>query len=132
MCYLKGTTDLSIIYHQDAEKSLEGTLSGIYDSEEIEGFTDADWAGDIETQKSTSGYIFTLTGGPVSWSSKAQTTPALSSMEAKYVSTTHAAQEAIYLCTLLSDIGFPPSSPTKLWCDNQSAISLTKSPIAHS
>ena len=132
MCYLKGTTDLSIIYHQDAEKSLEGTLSGIYDLEEIEGFTDADWAGDIETQKSTSGYIFTLTGGPVSWSSKAQTTPALSSMEAKYVSTTHAAQEAIYLCTLLSDIGFPPSSPTKLWCDNQSAISLTKSPIAHS
>src|SRR5258708_4975097 len=132
MHYLKGTTDLSIIYHQDAEKSLEGTLSGIYDSEEIEGFTDADWAGDIETQKSTSGYIFTLTGGPVSWSSKTQTTPALSSTEAEYVSTTHAAQEAIYLCTLLSDIGFPPSSPTKLWCDNQSAISLTKSPIAHS
>src|SRR5260221_11916876 len=83
MHYLKGTADLSIVYHQDAENSLEGTRSGIYDPEEIEGFMDADWAGDIETRKSASGYIFTLAGGPVSWSSKAQTTPALSSTEAE-------------------------------------------------
>ena len=132
MHYLKGMADLSIIYHQKATKSLDGTIAGIYDPEEMEGFTDADWAGDIETRKSTSGYIFTFAGGPISWSSKAQVTLALSSTEAEYVSTTQAAQEAIYLRTLLSELNLPPSSPTWLQCDNQSAISLTKSPIAHS
>ncbi len=132
MHYLKGMADLSIIYHQKATKSLDGTIAGIYDPGEMEGFTDAHWAGDIETRKSTSGYIFTFAGGPISWSSKAQVTLALSSTEAEYVSTTQAAQEAIYLRTLLSELNLPPSSPTQLQCDNQSAISLTKSPITHS
>ena len=96
MHYLKGTADLSIIYHHDAMKSLDGVMTGIYDPEEVKGFTDVDWAGTIETQKSTSRYMFTFAGGLISWSSKAQVTPALSSTKAKYVSIIPAAQEAIY------------------------------------
>src|SRR5258708_977968 len=130
MHYLKGMADLSIIYHQKATKSLDGTIAGIYDPEEMEGFTDAHWAGDIETRKSTSGYIFTFAGGPISWSSKAQVTLALSSTEAKYVSTTQAAQEAIYLCTFLSELNLPPSSPsfyvtTKVPYPSQNPLLLT-------
>ncbi len=86
--------------------------------------------GDVETWKSTSGYIFTFPGGPISWSSKAQVTLALSSTEAKYVSTTQAAQEAIYLCTFLSELNLPPSSPsfyvtTKVPYPSQNPLLLT-------
>ena len=46
------------------------------------GFTDSDWVGDSTDQKSTSGYVFMLVEGPISWSSKKQSAIALSSTEA--------------------------------------------------
>jgi hypothetical protein len=107
--------DLSIIY----DGKLNNDLSII-----THGFSDADWAGDIDSRKSMSGYVFMITGGALSWSSKAQTSPALSSTEAEYVSSTRAAQEAIWIWNLLMDLGFKPTQPTTIWCDNQSAIAL--------
>ena len=61
----------------------------------IQGFEDADWAGDVTTRKSTSGYIFQLGNATVSWKTKKQTIVALSSTEAEYVSSCLAAQETI-------------------------------------
>ena len=67
-------------------------------------YSDADWAGYLDTRKSTEGYLCILTGGPsqgepiqsvVSWSSKRQQTVALSSTEAEYMALTQAAKEAI-------------------------------------
>ena len=61
----------------------------------ITGFTDSDWAGDIDTRKSTSGYVFTLYGGAVSWKSTRQNVVATSSTEAEYIACSNAAKEAL-------------------------------------
>ena len=92
------------------------------------GFTDADWAGDLDTCHSTSRYTFLLGGGAISWGSKTQTSPALSSMEAKYVGATRATQEAMWLRQMLSDLGILQTNPTRIWCDNQSTIALSSNP----
>jgi len=64
-------------------------------SGELIGYSDADWAGDIETRRSTSGYVFVLNGGCISWRSKKQRTVALSSTEAEYMALSEATQEAV-------------------------------------
>lgn len=61
----------------------------------LKGYTDADWGGDIATRRSTSGYLFNLGSGAISWSSKRQKTTALSSCEAEYMGQTQATKEAI-------------------------------------
>ena len=67
----------------------------------------------------------------ISWSSKLQTAPGLSSTEAEYMAMTRAAQEAIWLRQLLEQLGFKQDSPTKLQGDNQGAIALAKNPGDH-
>lgn len=52
---------------------------------QLQGYTDADWQGDLDGRRSMSGYIFTLAGGAISWCSKKQSSMALSSMEAEYI-----------------------------------------------
>lgn len=89
--YLKGTKERGIVCGQ-------GTLA-------IEGYSDSDWARDKDSRKSTSGYIFMLNGGPVSWCSKRQATVALSSTEAEYIALTLAAKEATWLRLLLTELG---------------------------
>ena len=59
----------------------------------IQGYSDSNWAGDKEDRKSTSGYVFMLNNGPISWASKRQKTVALSSTEAEYMALTLAAKE---------------------------------------
>jgi hypothetical protein len=92
------------------------------------GYTDANWASDVNDRRSTSGYVFKLAGTTVSWSSKKQTSIALSSTEAEYISRAHATKEAIWLRQLLSELGLDTSSPTILCVNNQSAITITKNP----
>ena len=90
-----------------------------------------DWASNVNDCKSTSGYMFKLAGTAVSWSSKKQTSIALSSTEAEYISGAHAAKEAVWLRQLLSELGLNTSSPTVLHIDNQSTIVITKNPEFH-
>ena len=71
---------------------------------DIHGFVDADWAGDLD-QRSTSGYVFNLFGGAVSWKSKKQSVVALSTTKAEYMVATHASKEAVWLQTLCSSMG---------------------------
>ena len=94
MWYLKATRTVKITY--GGEKG--GELI-------IKGYSDSDWASDHSTRKSTSGFIFMLNGGPISWRSKKQATVALSSTEAEYVALTLAAKEATWLRLLLTEIG---------------------------
>jgi len=63
----------------------------------LHGYVDADWASDINNHKSTSGFVFMLAGGTISWSSKKQGTVALSSTKSKYIAHTHVVKEAIWL-----------------------------------
>ena len=70
--------------------STEGSMTCV-------GYTDADWAGDVDDRKSTSGYIFLLCGGGVSWKSQKQRCVALSTAEAEYVVMASVTQELIWL-----------------------------------
>src|SRR5260221_12277438 len=98
----------------------------------LKGFSDADWAGDLDTRHSTSGYVFLLGGGGISWGSKTQTSPALSSTKAEYVGATRATQEALWLRQMLSDLGSHQSNPTTIWCHNQISIPLSSKPSSYS
>lgn len=122
MRYLKATIDLCLVY--------EGEI------EPLTGFTDSDWAGDRETRRSTSGYVFNLGSGAISWSSKRQSSTALLSCEAEYIGQTQATKEAIWLRRLLKELqiaegeGQAPVA-TIIYGDNQGAIALAKNPQFH-
>ena len=84
MRYLKGTHNLGLTYKKS-------------DSNSCVGFSDSDWAGDLDDRKSTSGYIFQVGGTAISWKSRKQSCVALSTAEAEYIALSLAAQEAIWL-----------------------------------
>ena len=88
------------------------------------GYSDADFAGDIDDRKSTGGYAFILHGGAVSWKAKKQALPALSTVEAEYIAGAEATKEAIWLARLLhKDLGTQLDT-TLLHFDNQGAMAL--------
>jgi hypothetical protein len=113
--YLAGTSDLGIVF-----KRGEGTLVG---------YCDADYAGDVDTRRSTTGYVFLFGGGAVSWSSKLQPTVALSTAEAEYMAAASAVREALWLRKLLGDLGYDCTQPVPILCDNQAALKLLVNPI---
>ena len=98
---------------------------------ELIGYSDADYAGDVETRRSTTGYIFELAGGPVTWASQRQKLVTLSTTESEYVAASVTSREAIWLRKLLSDIECPCADATTIYVDNQSAIRLVKNPEFH-
>ena len=102
------------------------------EASELVGYADANWASDPDTRKSTTGYVFLLNGGAVSWNSKRQTTVATSSTEAEYMSLYSAVQEAIWLRRLLKDLKYESSGAIKIYQDNQGTIALAKNPTFHS
>ncbi|XP_048501594.1 secreted RxLR effector protein 161-like [Beta vulgaris subsp. vulgaris] len=107
--YVKGTIDYGILYRNDKEF-------------EVVRYCDADYAGDLDTRRSTTGYVFNLGSGAVSWCSKRQPTMSLSSAEAEYRAATMDTQECVWLTQLLKDLHQPIDRGIKLACDNQSAI----------
>ena len=72
-----------------------------------------------------------LSGSTISWSSKKQSSVALSSTEAEYIAGAHATKEAIWLRRLLTELGLEILTPTSLHIDNQSAIAIAKNPEFH-
>ncbi|XP_039129073.1 secreted RxLR effector protein 161-like [Dioscorea cayenensis subsp. rotundata] len=115
--YLKGTTDYDILYRKG-----EGC--------QVTGYCDADYAGDCDSRRSTTGYIFSLGSGVVSWCSKRQTTVSLSTTEVKYRAAAMAAQKSTWLMQLLRDL-HQPIEQVILLCDNRSAVCLTENPMFH-
>jgi hypothetical protein len=94
----------------------------------LEAYCDADYAGDIDTRRSTTGYVFILSGGAISWSSRLQPTVAASTTEAEYMAAACAIKEALWLRTLLSELGQDPGT-ISIFADNQGAIKLLKNPV---
>ena len=82
MGYIKNTIDYGLTYNCDSELSPTA-------------FVDADYGGCKDTRRSTSGYVFTMAGGTVTWSSKRQATVALSTVEAEYVAMSRCAQQMV-------------------------------------
>ncbi len=118
--YLKGIKDLSIVYNGSLNRSIT-----------LEGYYDTDWGGNQENRHSTTGFIFQICGGAVSWNSKKQPMIALSSTKAEYISATQAAKKAVWLRQLLKDMGYEQKAPTILHEDNQGCIMLSKNPVYH-
>ena len=106
--YLRGTINLKLTYRGNLQP--------------LTGYTDADWAGDRDTRRSTSGFVVSVGSGAISWSSKRQPTVALSTCEAEYMGQTQATKEAVWLKSLLNEIekplpiqypsNFTPSAPS--------------------
>jgi hypothetical protein len=137
------------------ENNLGSDLTGLF------GYTDSDWASDKDSRKSTSGYIFTLYGGAISWKSSKQSVLATSSSEAEYIACSEGAKEVLWLRRLMLEIqGNPSTEPMHysheievqdqlrslyrtprpvqqsdnsqtILVDNQSAIKLTQNPRQH-
>jgi ATP-binding cassette subfamily B (MDR/TAP) protein 1 len=96
----------------------------------LEGFSDADLGGCLDTRKSTTGYIFTLGGTAVSWMSRLQKSVALSTTEAEYMAISEAGKEMIWLKSFLEELG-KKQADSSLYSDSQSAIHLAKNPVFH-
>ena len=96
-------------------------------------YCDADWAGDVDDRRSTSGCVLMLFGCPVVWLSKKQTTVALSTAEAEYMALSLAVSEAKWLKQFVSELGFVVDVPIPIHTDNQAALAIASSnAIAHS
>lgn len=108
--YLKGTIDYKLKF--------------TYDGMDILGYTDSDWASDLDKRRSCTGYVFKLSDGAISWMSKRQPTVALSTTEAEYMAMSAATQEAIWLRQLYAELNHGTLKPLKLFCDNQGAIKM--------
>jgi hypothetical protein len=90
-----------------------------------EGYVDADYAGDVDTRRSTTGYVYTLAGGAISWSSRLQVTVAASTVEAEYMGAASAVKEALWLKKLARDLGIEIGQIC-IRGDNQGALKLLK------
>jgi hypothetical protein len=120
--YLKGTIRLVLTYGGDDTE--------ITKDPDLTQYVDADHGSNYH-RKSISGYVSTIAGGAVAWSSKKQSTVALSTAEAEYVAASHAAKQALWHGYLLDEIGITQPQKSILWSDNQAAIAISHSPEFH-
>ena len=98
------------------------------DSLEVIGYSDSDFAGCVDSRKSTSCYIFKVVDGVVSWRSAKQTLTATSTMEAEFVSCFEASSHGVWLKSFISGLRIVDSisRPLKLYCDNSAAVFMAK------
>lgn len=120
--YVAGTPDQGLFFHHDGD----GTLRG---------FVDSDWGGCTDTGRSTTGWVFTLAGCPISWASQRQKTVSSSTTEAEYIAASDACKEAIWLKGFHNELSqimrHDPQETVELAVDNASALKLTKNPEFH-
>ena len=113
--YLAGTAELGVTFGGSAEP--------------LVGYADADYGGDVDSRRSTTGYVFLVYGGAASWSSRLQPTVAASTVEAEYMSAAGAAKEALWFRKLCGDLELPVRA-VQIYGDNQGALNLLKHPLA--
>ena len=98
---------------------------------EIIGYSDSDWYGDLTDRRSTSGYVFKFNDPSISWCTKKQQVTALSSCEAEYIAGTFATCQALYWDSVMKELKCEVVKPLTLRIDNKSPVSLAKNPISH-
>jgi hypothetical protein len=118
--YLKGTADVGLVYRSGSD---DGAVASAY--------CDADWAGDVDDRKSTSGYVVMVNGNTISWMSGKQKTVSLSTAEAEYIAVSSVVQEITWVNSMLEELSFKQTTPTAIMCDNQAAIQISDSDIHH-
>lgn len=116
--YIKNTINIGILYLNS-------------DTDELTAFSDADYAGDMDTRRSTSGSAFMFGSSIISWSSERQKSVSLSTTESEYIAASQCVKELIWLSSLFREILNVKELKIVLYMDNQSAIRLVKNPEFH-
>ena len=116
--YLNGIAEHVILFSRQSGTNL------------VIGYVDTDYAGDVDDRRSTTGYLFTLLGGPICWKSTLQSIVAMSTTKAKYMAVAEAAKEVLWLKGLVKEFGLNQSG-LQIHCDSQSAIYLAKNQVYH-
>jgi len=122
--YVKGSMDKGLVFDKSSSCVLQG-------------FSDADWAGDRETRRSTPGFTFIFGGAGVSLGSKLKSTVALSTMEAEYMALCEASKEAVWLNKLAQNVESQGLRTTisggsiNIKVDNSRCIDISKNPVEH-
>ncbi|VVT54825.1 uncharacterized protein SAPINGB_P004281 [Magnusiomyces paraingens] len=111
-----------------AELGLEYRAQKVY---KLVGYSDADYAQDKQDRKSFTGYVFILSGGPITWACRKQVSPASSSVESEYMSLSDASKECFWINQLLSLCKIPIPLPVTMFEDNQGCIALAQNPVFH-
>lgn len=114
ICYLRDTKDLSLVYNGSMPSY--ASVFGAY--------SDAAYADDVTTRRSSEGYIFTLFGGPIDWKATRQSTVTTSTTEAELLALTHAAKEVYWWRRFFSQLGFNPGHELEIRCDNSMTTGL--------
>jgi hypothetical protein len=117
--YLKGTKSWGICY------------SGQPRIMQLIGYSDSDFGGDLDCQKSRTGYVYLYGDSAISWASIQQGTVADSTTVAELYAMAMTSKEAYWLGSLLDTLHLPCSRPLSILCDNQGAIALVKNPVYH-
>ena len=120
--YLCKYSDLPLNYKKPTEASNEVQLAA---------YTDASWADDRETGRTTYGYLVFINGSLVSWKSKLLRPVALSTCEAEYMSLSEVTREVMWITNLCEELLFKVKKPVTAFCDNEAAIMLAKNPVNH-
>jgi hypothetical protein len=116
--YVNGTVNFGIFFSRNTNL-------------ELAGYSDVDWAENADDRKSTSGGCFYVGTNLVAWMSKKQNSISLSTAEAKYIAAGSCCTQLIWMKQLLADYGISQGKMI-VYCDNTSAINISKNPIQHS
>ncbi|KAH9654969.1 hypothetical protein KPL70_022170 [Citrus sinensis] len=117
--YLYGSSDSGILFSRDNK-----VISKVI------GYVDSDFTGDLDKRRSTTGFVFTMCGGAVSWKASLQSVVALSTTEAEYIALTEAVKEAKWIRGIISEMGLTQDT-ILICCDSSSAIQLSKNSKYH-
>ena len=118
LAYLKGTRDLSLQFRRTG-------------STKLVCYVDSDWAGCLDSSRSTSGLVCLLAGGPIAWTSRRQRLVTKSTAEAEFVALSEVVCEVEWLRQLLMELGREQSGPTTVFEDNAAALALVNNPTSH-
>ncbi|XP_047170724.1 secreted RxLR effector protein 161-like [Vigna umbellata] len=113
--YLQGTKEYILTYRRS-------------DHLEMVGYSDSDYAGCVDSRKSTFGYVYLLAGGAISWKSAKQSVIGTSIMEAEFVACFEATVHALWLQNFVSRLGIIDSiaRPIRIYCDNFATVFFSK------
>ncbi|XP_071933045.1 secreted RxLR effector protein 161-like [Coffea arabica] len=116
--YLKETSEYGLFYQRNRGR-------------ELVGYTNSDYASDVEDRKSTSGYVFMLSEAAILWISKKRPVVSLSTTEVEFIAAAESSCQAVWLRRILETVGRNQINPTAIYCDNSSTIKLSRNPVLH-